>query len=189
MLKQAPACSSIIYHNGNEREVESMRQVICLICVAGLMLILAAAVVAEPQFVCVNAANPQQTGPNEWRFEYVLTNHGGQIPIYDVEVSGYQYGWLYVELPNDWAMQIISGPIARFSTESAPCYIEYEMVGFAIYAATPVFGTVQVSFSDQYGGVFATGTTLAPIPEPGSILALVSAMFGLSGGMIMRKRR
>ena len=166
-----------------------MRQVIWLICAAVLVLVLAASVTAEPQFICTNAANPQQTGPNEWRFEYVLTNHGGQIPIYDVEIYGFQYGWLYVDCPDDWEMEIINGPIARFSTDAAPCMVEEEIGGFTIYAATQVIGVVNVGFSNQYGGVFASGTTVIPIPEPGTLIALAAAALGLSGGALVRKRR
>lgn len=161
---------------------------VCILLAAACILMIGAVATAGPEFTCLNPQNPEQTGPNEWRFNYLLSNHGGQVPIYDVEFYGFQYGWLWVNLPDDWAMEVISGPMARFVTDSAPCTVEQELGGFTIYAATPVVGAVQVGYSDQMHVVFATGTTLLPVPEPGSLIVLGSGFLGLIASLA-RKRR
>lgn len=161
---------------------------VCILLLAVCMFTIGATATAGPEFTCINAQNPEQTGPNEWRFNYVLSNYGGQVPIYDVEFYGFQYGWLYVDLPDDWAMEFLPGPMARFVTDSAPCTVEQQLGGFTIYAGTPVLGSVQVGYSDQMHVVFATGTTLLPVPEPGSLLVLSSGFLGLIG-TLWKKRR
>jgi len=160
---------------------------VCILLVAICAFTIAAVATAGPEFTCLNAQNPEQTGPNEWKFDYLLSNYGGQVPIYDVEFYGFQYGWLWVNLPDNWAMEVVSGPMARFVTDSAPCNVEHEIGGFTIYAATPILGTVHIGYSDQSHVVFATGTTLLPVPEPGSLLVLGSGFLGLIGSLV-RKR-
>ena len=151
-----------------------------------LFMILSAVAYAAPQFVYLGQ---QQVSPGQWEFNYKLSNIGTPtVDIYDVEVD-YEYGaaWLDVYLPGDWAMEVIQGPLARFQTTTAPCTVDTELYGFHIYAGVPYLYNGGVTFTDSSHAVVASGQTMLPIPEPGSLLALGSGLVAMAG-MLLRKR-
>ena len=161
-----------------------------LTCICALIVVLAAGSgVAAPQVVL--DGSPDCVSPGVWQYNYTVTNHGSTDPINDLDVDASAcYGWIQMGGPTGWfVMTPVSGPIARWSTESAPILIDEEQSGFWLWAGKPDFYYGGVSFT--YGSnheVFATGTMAMPVPEPGSMLVLGSGLIALAG-TILRKRR
>jgi len=103
----------------------------------------------------------------------------------------YEYGaaWLFVETPGEWVtVEPITGPMARFQTTTAPCVVDTELYGFHIVAGYPYLYNGGVTFTDSSHIQVASGQTMLPVPEPGSLLVLGSGLMGRAG-MLLRKRR
>ena len=129
-----------------------------VLCIA----VLQAAFAADPEFVYLGSS-PEG---DDYRHDYKLSNIGGAEPIYDLEWDiQYNYGWININGPDDWAVVPIVGPLARWATDGAPCNVDEEKYGFSILAGTPSVTSATVTFTDQSHSTVATGTTSLPVGE------------------------
>ena len=161
-----------------------MKRVIWSLLVIGLVLI-AMPVVAAPAFT-LNSVEPVGGGVSQ--FNYTLSNSGGAVPIYDLEVDYYYAaGWIAWGGPSGWEGST-DFSWYRWATDTNPCSVGYSMEGFWIQAATPSFGNQSVYFTDVSHQQVGTATAQLPIPEPASMLALGSGLLGLAGTIVRRRR-
>ena len=162
-----------------------------LVCICGLMVVLAAGAGTAAPAVVLDGSPVYIDSAGLYQYNYIVTNYGGTQHINDLEVdASLCYGWVDMGGPYGWVTVLpITGPGARWSTEASDIDIDMEKSGFWLRAGKPDFYYGGCSFT--YGPshqVFATGTMAMPVPEPGSMLALGSGLIALAGSVLKKRR-
>ncbi len=127
-------------------------------------------VVAAGPTVWPEAAGPTFThlgyedeGGGVYRHDYVLSNVGGDVDLYDVEYDGeFHHGWFEITGPNDWNLVYI-GLTWRLETQAAPCNVGQQLFGFSIRAGTPTVDDGSITYTDSGHSVVAAGPTVWPM--------------------------
>lgn len=140
-----------------EQAMNRFHGIVGILCLLGP----AALAPAGPEFIHLGATD---LGDGTYQHDYVLSNVGGTVPIYDLEYDGdFHHAWFSIEGPDDWNLHY-NGLNWWFETEQAPCNVEQELFGYHIRAGTPTLLAGTATFTDQSHTVVASAPVMWPEP-------------------------